>query len=1142
MKRVLFLLLLMTTMVFNGMAQNIGEAFYVYRNDGQFNAFFCEDVLSMEYSYEDADGNEYDEIVTQIINTTDSVYKIPLAVIDSVAFRVNDIIVSQDYLSVSEDNYSIVSANPEGGSYVLQFQGTLPNYTAGNIITIIGEDIAELVRIQSVHYSGQQVSITAEPASLGDVFTRGSFTLTSEKMDFSRSRFYYSDNNRVFYPVEVTYYDDNNQQHRIRSKSPNKIEFEQNLYHYTIDYSGYDFYKNDYLRFYLESCCLDFDIDLVICCNFNSIEEAIDKKHKGELAIQKSVVRGKVDTDFMLRLDANGSKGVKLEEVMLKKNIHKPIYAKFVVSGVPIVVVMNTHLLAEGNYSMEGNFSAYTGFTTSTSAELGCSWSQASGLKPYASFNNSFQMHNPTIEGSAHLEGKLSVFPRVTFSLYGLIGPSFDIKPYCRNTLDIGFFDDLIASGEKDFYGVNYNMFIGYDAAVGLSTLSVTGNSPFIKSPSWNVAEGHLYEAPKKIEFEKASSEVAIANQPIEVAFRVTDYYPLFNLATNPLLPMAVKFKTNCGTLSRDFAITNLSTGLATINWTPSSITSDGKDPYIIAMMHDYTGREITADRWIPKKAEEKVEVTTLEARDITSSSAILTGQLSCYGNNYPGSVLFYYSKTNDPQTTGTLVNVGNVSDMNAALFSTNLTGLQDNTTYYYVAAYINGTNISYGQVKSFKTPAVSFDVSSIDISDHSVIISGVIPDYNPDMNYRYYVLYSENKEDVENGTNCKDSYIFPSDDGSFSETLKDLLSNTTYYYVIICNTGNNIISGNINSFKTAISFWTDSYLQIGSHEVVLYGYGQVDSTIEYVFYYSKNEDVLNGTKVSASPTSYNPELFEALITGLEDRQMYYYAFAAIQDGETHLGKVFSFITPYDYIQGELCPDGNHPHMIDLGLPSGTKWACCNVGSHLPSEAGGLYAWGETEEKDYSLYTHDGYSYFNWKDGYKNIGDCISGTKYDVATVQWGNGWMMPTIEQIRELLEYCNSEFYCLNVYNVEYKNSESELVSDLEGNVLKENVSKKIQTGYLITGQNGKKIFLGIFGHRNSLNAQNPYGNFHYMTGSVDPESHMSLESGFYPKQSYGCSEYVLSEYREGYYTDNFLTEKKLLRFIGLPVRAVK
>ena len=34
------------------------------------------------------------------------------------------------------------------------------------------------------------------------------------------------------------------------------------------------------------------------------------------------------------------------------------------------------------------------------------------------------------------------------------------------------------------------------------------------------------------------------------------------------------------------------------------------------------------------------------------------------------------------------------------------------------------------------------------------------------------------------------------------------------------------------------------------------------------------------------------------------------------------------------------CPDDNHPHAIDLGLPSGTKWACCNVGADKPEEYG----------------------------------------------------------------------------------------------------------------------------------------------------------------------------------------------------------
>ncbi len=45
--------------------------------------------------------------------------------------------------------------------------------------------------------------------------------------------------------------------------------------------------------------------------------------------------------------------------------------------------------------------------------------------------------------------------------------------------------------------------------------------------------------------------------------------------------------------------------------------------------------------------------------------------------------------------------------------------------------------------------------------------------------------------------------------------------------------------------------------------------------------------------------------------------------------------------------KAQSCPDDNHPHMIDLGLPSGTKWACCNVGAAKPEEYGGYYTWGE---------------------------------------------------------------------------------------------------------------------------------------------------------------------------------------------------
>ena len=113
----------------------------------------------------------------------------------------------------------------------------------------------------------------------------------------------------------------------------------------------------------------------------------------------------------------------------------------------------------------------------------------------------------------------------------------------------------------------------------------------------------------------------------------------------------------------------------------------------------------------------------------------------------------------------------------------------------------------------------------------------------------------------------------------------------------------------------------------------------------------------------------------------------------------------------YDYEliceEPSLCPDSNHPHAIDLGI--GVKWSCCNVGALAPWECGGYYAWGETEEK--SRFSNDNYTYY--KSGRcTNIGSNISGTRYDVAHVLWGDGWRMPDKSQMEALNSLCSSEW----------------------------------------------------------------------------------------------------------------------------------
>lgn len=105
---------------------------------------------------------------------------------------------------------------------------------------------------------------------------------------------------------------------------------------------------------------------------------------------------------------------------------------------------------------------------------------------------------------------------------------------------------------------------------------------------------------------------------------------------------------------------------------------------------------------------------------------------------------------------------------------------------------------------------------------------------------------------------------------------------------------------------------------------------------------------------------------------------------------------------------------------VDLGLPSGTKWATCNVGANKPEDYGNYYAWGETSTK----------TTYNWSTYRYRYGNSDKLTKYcsesdygyngftdkqttlqssdDAATANWGAGWRMPTKEEFDELKNNC--------------------------------------------------------------------------------------------------------------------------------------
>ena len=135
---------------------------------------------------------------------------------------------------------------------------------------------------------------------------------------------------------------------------------------------------------------------------------------------------------------------------------------------------------------------------------------------------------------------------------------------------------------------------------------------------------------------------------------------------------------------------------------------------------------------------------------------------------------------------------------------------------------------------------------------------------------------------------------------------------------------------------------------------------------------------------------------------------------------------------------------------VDLGLPSGTLWATCNVGASSPEEYGDYFAWGETEPKnDYNWST---YKYC--KGSYDTMTKYCTNSNYgsvdnktelepsdDAATANWGSGWQMPSREQYEEL-------------YNSSYTTTTWTTINGVEGRM----ITSKIH---------GNSIFLSATGY---------------------------------------------------------------------------
>lgn len=206
---------------------------------------------------------------------------------------------------------------------------------------------------------------------------------------------------------------------------------------------------------------------------------------------------------------------------------------------------------------------------------------------------------------------------------------------------------------------------------------------------------------------------------------------------------------------------------------------------------------------------------------------------------------------------------------------------------------------------------------------------------------------------------------------------------------------------------------------------------GNVSDATEFGVCYGTTSslDPDQNTKVTTSSVDEDGS-YTFHITDLTPNTTYYFAPYVVYEGSRNMGTTMQFTTLSKFPVAEV---------VDLGLS--VKWASWNVGASTNEETGNLMAWGDPTGENASFTSTD----------YPNDLSDISGSKYDVATQQWGSEWRMPTTDEWKEL-------------------DALSKEIVTLDNGV----------TAYKVTGKNGNYIYLprGGYSYNNKTYSANKSG----------------------------------------------------------------
>ena len=396
--------------------------------------------------------------------------------------------------------------------------------------------------------------------------------------------------------------------------------------------------------------------------------------------------------------------------------------------------------------------------------------------------------------------------------------------------------------------------------------------------------------------------------------------------------------------------------------------------------------------------------VVTISVSEVTETTAVTGGNVTSDGGGEVSARGVCWSTSQDPTVEGSHTTDGT----GTGEFVSNLTDLNDNTTYYVRAYATNEQGTSYGEQMSFTTvkhidlPEVT-TVEPTEIATTSAKTGGnVISDGGSEVTAKG-VCWSTSQNPTLSDSFSTDGIGL----GEYLSIINGLTINTTYYVRAYATNEAGTAYGEEFSFTTLCDLPTVITTAITNVEIATAkGGGNVTAD--------------GGAEVTArglcwathlEPTIEDSFLVEGAglgeftcdITGLNENTRYYVRAYATNSVGTAYGSVTTLKTADDGTIAGI-------EYVDLGLS--VKWAPFNIGATSPTECGDYFAWGEIETKteytEANSLTHGIY-----------MEDIGGNPQYDAARAIWGSTWRLPSREEIEEIVAECTWEWTSVDGMN---------------------------------------------------------------------------------------------------------------------------